>query len=692
MEEPNGTVYADKQHGRMILESVENDPLLWPTVEENGVTGLKKYSELSATEAILRQGYKHHSPRTSPGEWSKFVTDVKLVRDLHTTNVDQRHAYLGQHEYHANEVRMEYAATLHQQTEFSPPNNGLVVTVFQKGDDLIDAINHMMSFLTVVVTSRYPATNNQLRISSNPRQQATINNGREEELEFLVDPRIAETSSNQYVITNNAAYQVDDLDAYDSDCDELNSAKIALMANLSHYGSSNLAEVHNQDNVTNNLINQDVQAPSTSEQSTILNQSDTKITSDSNIISYSQYMNESQYITVQNSSLHALQDDLILSEIEQLKTQVVNCTKINQDNKNISEILIAELERYKNQERILKEQNNVDKAPASYDQFLEIDTLKHTLSKHLKEKESLEQKETLLLKYESRSKMLKKQNDPKMSEKKVVTKLVDYAALNQLSKDFETRFVPQTELSAEQAFWSRYSVQSEEPNLSASTTIVKVPKELPKVIIVNSSLKKLKFHLASFDVVVKERTTATAITKGTWGFEHTKACFRDDFIPFVKALKELFNLFDQFLIDELTEVQNVFKQMEQAIEQHCVEKNKFQDKMKNVLKDNDRLLEQAISIDIVNIVVHDHVNFACMNVNVCEHCVTIEIELQRDFIKKECYDMLFNKYNTLEKHYISLEVDNQLKKKFFQGNNLFSEQSAPTFAELFEINDLKAQS
>nr|GEY74469.1 retrovirus-related Pol polyprotein from transposon TNT 1-94 [Tanacetum cinerariifolium] len=43
-------------------------------------------------------------------------------------------------------------------------------------------------------------------------------------------------------VTNNAAYQADDLDAYDSDCDELNSAKIALMANLSHYGSGNLTE------------------------------------------------------------------------------------------------------------------------------------------------------------------------------------------------------------------------------------------------------------------------------------------------------------------------------------------------------------------------------------------------------------------------------------------------------------------
>nr|GEW34993.1 reverse transcriptase domain-containing protein [Tanacetum cinerariifolium] len=54
----------------------------------------------------------------------------------------------------------------------------IAISVFTKGDDPIDAINHMMSFLTAVVTSRYPPTNNHLRNSSNPQQQATINNGR----------------------------------------------------------------------------------------------------------------------------------------------------------------------------------------------------------------------------------------------------------------------------------------------------------------------------------------------------------------------------------------------------------------------------------------------------------------------------------------------------------------------------------
>nr|GEV97823.1 integrase, catalytic region, zinc finger, CCHC-type, peptidase aspartic, catalytic [Tanacetum cinerariifolium] len=181
--------------------------------------------------------------------------------------------------------QVEYAPSVNQQPDFSQPDSGLIVLVLQKGDDPIDAINHMMSFLTAVVTSRYPPTNNQLRNSSNPRQQATINNGRVtvqliqgrhtslaiEELAFLADPWIAEAQTTQNIITHNAAYQADDLDAYDSDCDEINTAKIALMAILSHYGSDDLDEVHNQDNVTHNVINQAVQAMPLSEQSNIMN-------------------------------------------------------------------------------------------------------------------------------------------------------------------------------------------------------------------------------------------------------------------------------------------------------------------------------------------------------------------------------------------------------------------------------------
>nr|GEY94225.1 hypothetical protein [Tanacetum cinerariifolium] len=98
---------------------------------------------------------------------------------------------------------------------------------------------------------------------------------------------IAEAQTTQNVITHNAAYQADNLDAYESDCNEINTAKVALMANLSHYGSDDLAEIHNQDNVTHNLINQAIQAMLLSKPSNIMNQSETEITSDRNIIPYS---------------------------------------------------------------------------------------------------------------------------------------------------------------------------------------------------------------------------------------------------------------------------------------------------------------------------------------------------------------------------------------------------------------------
>ncbi|GJS31170.1 retrovirus-related pol polyprotein from transposon TNT 1-94 [Tanacetum coccineum] len=247
-------------------------------------------------------------------------------------------------------------------------------------------------------------------------------------------------------------------------------------------------------------------------------------------------------------------------------------------------------------------------------------------------------KETLMLAEESRSKMLLKQKDPMMLEKKVNTTPVDYAN----------------------------SINSLEPTLSSRPTKVEVPKELPKVSMVNTSLKKLKYHLAGFDVVVKERTTPTAITEGSWGFEHTKACFRDEIIPFVKALKDLFNTFDQYLIDELSEVQNVFHQMEQAMEQHRLESKTFEVKMNQVLNENERLLEQVINKDIVNTIMNSSMDITSVNMHECEKCLKLETELlnKKDFIEKEIYDKL---------------------------DNSVSNQNAPSFDQLFELNELKAQ-
>ncbi|GKC50682.1 hypothetical protein Tco_1073427, partial [Tanacetum coccineum] len=162
--------------------------------------------------------------------------------------------------------QIEYSPTVSQQSEFSQLDSGLTILVFKNGDDPINAINHVMSFLSAVVTSRYPTTNNQLRNSGSNSEKQRIAKGKDtcpnnalnqEGNRMIHDLRILEAQATQSVITHNAAYQADDLDAYNSDCDELNSAKVALMANLSRYGSDVLAEVHNPD--TMDMMNQGVQ-------------------------------------------------------------------------------------------------------------------------------------------------------------------------------------------------------------------------------------------------------------------------------------------------------------------------------------------------------------------------------------------------------------------------------------------------
>nr|GEW18729.1 hypothetical protein [Tanacetum cinerariifolium] len=272
------TTLADK----VILPGADNRP---PMLEKH----IMKLEQFQVNTKFLN---------TLPPEWSKFVTDVKLVRDLHTTNVDQLHAYLGQHEFHANEVRSMHEhnsdplalVANHQMTQVtvqpiqrrqnslatgtsrpytsgpSRNNSGkqrTVVCYIYKGE------GHMSKQCIKPKRKRDEAwfKDKVLLVQAQANRQSLY----EEELEFLADPETTEAQSTQYVITNNAAYQVDDLDAYDFDCDKINSTKIALMANLSHYGSDNLAEVHNPDNVTNNVIDQVMQAMSISEQSNIMN-------------------------------------------------------------------------------------------------------------------------------------------------------------------------------------------------------------------------------------------------------------------------------------------------------------------------------------------------------------------------------------------------------------------------------------
>nr|GFA84299.1 hypothetical protein [Tanacetum cinerariifolium] len=207
----------------------------------------------------------------------------------------------------------------------------------------------------------------------------------------------------------------------------------------------------------------------------------------------------------------------------------------------------------------------------------------------------LDDEETLILEEEIRLKILDKQNDRILIEKKIKISPIDYSKLNKIKEDFRKRFVTQKELSLEQAFWLKHSSFFETPVTSHTPVRIEVPSELPKVSLVNESLKKLKYQLANFNKVVKKRLTSNAITAGSWGFEHTKECFVTEIILFLKVLKDTFNAFDKTLLDEITKVQTVFNQMEASLDQCSVDKNVFEIQIKQLRIDNDQLLNQIMS-------------------------------------------------------------------------------------------------
>ncbi|GJX44930.1 hypothetical protein Tco_0261606 [Tanacetum coccineum] len=140
--------------------------------------------------------------------------------------------------------------------------------------------------------------------------------------------------------------------------------------------------------------------------------------------------------------------------------------------------------------------------------------------------------------------------------------------------------------------------------------------------------------------------------------------------------------------------------METAVQQSSVDKRCLEIANKQVLNDNDRLLEQIISQDIVNIVVNSSMDINdSMNMNenvnfmeMCNKCLELEAELikQHNMIEKDEYNKLSKSYSQLEQHCISLELAMQLNQEIFQKNNTSVHRTKPTFDQLFEVINLKA--
>ncbi|GJZ15145.1 retrovirus-related pol polyprotein from transposon TNT 1-94 [Tanacetum coccineum] len=728
----------NREHRRMILELVEYGPLIWPTIEENRVYQLKSIHFPIITEL--------------PRIYEKNFNFLCKINDMNIYNMKLEQFQVNTK--FLNSLPLEW-------------NSGLAVPMFKQGGGI-----KMMSFMSTIVTSCFPSTNNLLRNSSNPRQQATIHDGRvtvqrlqgrqnsysagtsgtrantsgtrgnysgqqrivkcfnyheeghmarqclklkrkrdamwfrekvllveaqengkvlsEEDLEFLADLGIAEGPVTQSVITHDATYQADDLDAYNSDCDEISTAKAVLMANLSSYGSDVLSEVPISDNTHNDMLNKSVQEMSYSEPSHFVEHSENEIHSDSNIIPYSQYLIESQTAAVQDTNSSAQQDALILSVFEQLSNQVTNCNKVNNDNIIANETLSAELERYKEQVKLLEERQNVDlgtrekliiddiirEKNAQFADFeKEINNLKQTLSEQSKEKELLT-KTFNVFKNESKEKEAKNIDTEIALEKKVKELDNIVCKMGQSAQTVHMLTKPQVfydnnlkqALGFQNPFYLKKAQQIRpmlyDGNVIAKETNVISIADSEETLMLEEESRSKMLLKQSDPMVLEKKVNTKPINYAE--LNRLSKDFGKRFVP----QRELFRLSKLRLLGNFLRWKLLFNNIVNIVVNSSVDMN------------------TSVNVNS-SVAMNDSVNY----VENCNKCLELEAELikQHNMVEKDEYNRLSKSFSKLEQHCISLELAMQLNKEIFQKNNTSVNQTEPTFDHLFELNNLKAE-
>ncbi|GJV01579.1 hypothetical protein Tco_1335148 [Tanacetum coccineum] len=455
----------------------------------------------------------------------------------------------------------------------------------------------------------------------------------EEQMAFLADNEDTVTLGQaSQELVNTAAFQTNDLDAFDSDCDEAPSANVVLMAKLSAYDSEVLSEVPTHDIYLDNHVNdQIVELERYKEQIKLFEQRQNYDLNDREKYLDSQLrkvlVDRKAKVADFQNQIHSLKLQLSAT-IESHKTlsTMVDALKMEskaKEDKYLKEII--ELDRKRKLMWFKKWTVNandayVNKTSCFYDEahktalgyqnplyLTQAQKKVHSLyfgNTIVRQHDALsviDTGETLELAKESRLKMHAKQNDPIAKEKEVNIAPIDYDALNRLFEHFVKHFVPQKQLFAQQAFWLPIlKPVSEIPPVQTKPVLKEIPCKLPTISLVKDSFNIMRSHVNDFENVVTVRT-------------------------------KYFHMIGQGLHKEITDMKEVFTQMETEVAKCSIERKTFKIKEKELIIENDRLLEHIICQDVMSVLMHANVENVVPAYNNSLECDNLEAKL----LKKE---------------------------------------------------------
>nr|GEV72176.1 integrase, catalytic region, zinc finger, CCHC-type, peptidase aspartic, catalytic [Tanacetum cinerariifolium] len=460
-------------------------------------------------------------------EWGRFVTVVKLNRGLRDSNYDQLLAYLKQHEAYAKENKMmlerlsqptvdplALLSNVSNTQHGSPSSSTSSITPLpppranssSPADDLIENLTSTLALLTQSYITFLPQTNNQLRTSSNARNQATIQNGRVVVQNGQARPGQARTvkcynyNGTGYITRNctqpkrpqNSEYFKDkmllmqaqenrvaldveqllflaakDCDAFDSDVDEAPTAQTMFMANLSSanpitdkagpsYDLDILSEVKDHDQyLDDTYAYQEEHVMHDNVQLDHIVDLHADYTSDSNMIPYDQYVEDNE-VPVVHSNASSVQNDTFMMIYNDMCEPSAPSVSNSSRNAVIKNSLTAELATYREQVELYERRAKFELTereqkineqlrlaqPALYNGH-EILKDNHAPAKVHNTEDTLEIAKI------TRKKMNAKMTDPECVTHKVKIAPHDYSKENLLAT-----FTPQKQLTPEQIYWS----------------------------------------------------------------------------------------------------------------------------------------------------------------------------------------------------------------------------------------------
>ncbi|GJY30001.1 hypothetical protein Tco_0405768 [Tanacetum coccineum] len=387
------------ENGRMILDSVQNGPLVWPTItEEDGTTRKKTYAELSATERL------------------------QADCDCKATNIVLQGLPLD-----------VYAIFNHHKVTKRDLGQSLAIPVFNQVDDPNACLNKAMDFLTTIASSRSHG-------------------------EAMHDPSIPEGQTDQTTIPNIIAFrdlwnfmfnesdyvilEVPHFEPYHTDMDNQSVHAMQGFEQTPVADFTNNEEKANQEKNNKSLttkLERYKERVKTFEQRLNIDLSTREKMIDSQM---DDMIKEKLALKQQIDSLEQNLSNQIKEKESLLQTFTVGQSAQTVHMLTKPQVFYDDTHKqalgYQNPFYLKKAQRI---KPTLYDGSVILSQYVASLV--------FDDEETLILKEVSRSKMLGKQNDPISKEKKVNTTPINYAELNRFSEDFGKCFVPQQELSNE---------------------------------------------------------------------------------------------------------------------------------------------------------------------------------------------------------------------------------------------------